>query len=329
MTSPSRPSGRLARPTDSIAQLPPHLRGTTWPVRSAAPPRRPAATLAIVTVVKTDLPGLIRTHESLMVQSCRDYVWIVVDGGGCTETRQWLQDHRYQIGRCWSGPDGGPYDAMNRGARAAATSPYILFLNAGDRLPTSDTLASIIAVLKAETPDFLYGASWEDRPDAGPMLKPARSHRAAWYGMFTHHQAMVYRTALLPLVPFDPAFPIGADYALTVRILRLATRIKRLAQPLAWVAPPGLSARYPAVGRADQAVIRRRLLGWPRIATAALSLLHAVLFEVRRLLPILFRLVRCENARTAASPICSMENVALPQRQDVADEHGHQLTFGI
>lgn len=297
-------------------------------VHSVARSVPPGPTLAIVTVVKNDLVGLRATQRSLAAQTCRDFAWVVADGGSRDGTAAWLDANRHVLARAWSRPDAGTYDAMNQ-ATHAIPAPYVLFLNAGDRLAAPDTLAVVIGSLKADRPDFLYGDSLEDQADGLPMLKPARSHRAAWYGMFTHHQAMVYRRALLPAVPFDRAYPIGADYALTLSVLARSRRIRKLDLPLAWVAPPGLSARHPAQGRRDEATIRRRQLGWPLVATAALSLLHWGLFETRRRCPLAFRLVRCRSAGAVANPTAAMENVAVPQRPVVADETARQLTFGI
>lgn len=295
------------------------------------PVRRPpgrAPLLAIVTAVKNDREALIRTHHSLRMQTCQEFAWIVADGGSTDGTAAYLAQHCSALARWWSAADAGPYAALNRALRGVGC-PYVLFLNAGDRLPAADSLAAIAAVLQRCRPDFLYGDCLEDRPDGRPMLKPARAHSAAWYGMFTHHQAMIYRTALLPEPAFESAYAIGADYALTLRVLAKAHRIERLSGPLARVAPPGRSARYADLGRRDEALIRQRLLGWSPFATAALSLLQWLLFETRRRAPFLFRLVRCRIARTATNPMAPMENVAPSQRHVVADKKPRQLTFGI
>jgi len=247
-----------------------------------------APRLSVVTVVRDDLPGLLATRASLRAQSWRDFEWIVVDGASTDGTAGWLAAHAGEPAWWRSAPDGGTYDAMNV-ALEHASGDFLLFLNAGDALPGPDTLAAVAAALDAAPDaDFLYGDALERLGDGRTLLKPARSHRYAFYGMFTHHQAMVYRRALVAGLRYQTRFAIGADYAFTLQALARARRVVRLPQPLCVFAAGGLSQRRAALGRREQTVIRRELMGLGFLSCAAISGVQAVFAMVRRYLPPLY-----------------------------------------
>lgn len=247
--------------------------------------------LAVVTVVRNDLPGLIRTHHTLRMQTCRRFEWLVIDGASTDGTGAWLEAHAGAETRWHSGPDLGLYDAMNRGL-AAARAPFVLFLNAGDRLAEAGTIGRLTRSLTAESPDFLYADVLEEAPDGRVLLKPARSHRTAWYGLFTSHQAIIYRRAILAGLRFETDYRVGADYALTLQALARSRLIRRLGHPFSIVAPPGLSWREAARGRHDQRAIRTHALGYPTALCAAIGLLHWAAAEVRRRFPRLYEHLR-------------------------------------
>jgi len=270
----------------------------------------------VITVVRNDSAGLWRTRDSLRRQSRTDIDWMVVDGGsddgGAAVLRSWAGDEAgngtegadagaQPAPLVWarSGADGGPYQGMNLGL-AAARAEYVWFLNAGDTLAGPETLAQVAAALGIDcpgqhqperpAPDFLYGDADEREADGERRHKRARSHRAAWYGMFTHHQAMVFRRSLVAGLGFDPDYPVGADYALVLQTLARTNRVQRLRLPLCVFAPGGLSRRRPGQGRRDQWRIRRRLLGWNWPACLGLALVQQAAMTVRRQLPWLYRL---------------------------------------
>ena len=222
--------------------------------------------ISVVTVVRDDLAGLLATRASLRAQTFRDWEWIVVDGASTDGTATWLAAHADEPAWWRSAPDGGPYEAMNIGL-AAARGAYVLFLNAGDTLAGPEVLARCAA----EDADFLYGDAFERCADGVCRLKPARSHRFSVYGMFTHHQAMLYRRTLVTAIAFESRFAVGADYAFTLRALAGARRVVRLGFPVCVFASGGLSTRDVARGRRDQTLIRRELLGIGRLPCAAIT----------------------------------------------------------
>lgn len=257
--------------------------------------------ISVITVVLDDLQGLKATHQSLRNQTY-DYIdWIVVDGHSTDGTREYLAHHQQEMYWWRSQPDGGIYDAMNHGM-AAAAGDYLLFLNAGDTLPDSGTLALIAsAAERAGRPDLVYGHSLERTPDGRIAEKRTRGHGAAWACMFTHHQAVLYSRSILGGLAYDTRYRVGADYALTLEVLaRISTcgtrdpeaRILRLDRPVCVYAPAGYSARRAAEGRRDQFQIRRRLLRLPLPACAGLWLAQSLAWALRRCFPRLFRVLR-------------------------------------
>lgn len=240
--------------------------------------------LAVVTVVLNDLPGLLTTRASLRRQSFRDFEWLVADGGSSDGTAAWLEAHADEFAWRRSGRDLGLYDAMNRcldHARAEA----VLFLNAGDTLADDDALARALALMADARADFLYADALE-RSETGALgLKRARSHRLAPLGMFTHHQAMIYRMAAVGRLRYDLSYPIGADYDFTLGVLAASTRVARLDAPLCVFQGGGMSSRRAAEGRRDQARIRRRRYPIATLWNVPLVSIQWIAFALKTLFP--------------------------------------------
>ncbi|HYD31492.1 MAG TPA: glycosyltransferase family 2 protein [Azospirillaceae bacterium] len=255
-----------------------------------------APLFSIITVVRNDRPGLALTRDSVAGQSLRDLEWIAIDGASTDGSREFLEARAHELAAWRSAPDHGPFDAMNRGL-AMARGGYLLFLNAGDRFATPDTLAGIAQALRdSADADFVYGDALEETADGRRLYKPARSHRHAWYGMFTHHQAMAYRRACVGDLVYSPRYRIGADYAYTLAALARARSIVRLKEPLCVFAHGGLSQRHAAEGRRDSARIRRDFLGWGLPRRAAITAAQWAAVSIRQAFPSLYERARCHAA---------------------------------
>lgn len=219
-------------------------------------------TIAIVTVTLNDLPGLLATRAGLRRQTRRDFRWIVVDGGSSDGTADWLRAHADEAAWWRSASDRGIYDAMNIGLDVAVgMADVVLFLNAGD-VPAHDRVLEMVAGhFAAGDVDFVYGDAVQRVAGRGGgrarAVKRARSHRLAWLGMFTHHQAMAYRVTAVADLRFDPRFRIAADYDFTLTLLGRGARVDRIATNVAIFRAGGVSERAASLGRAEQARIRR------------------------------------------------------------------------
>ncbi|WP_245986189.1 colanic acid biosynthesis glycosyl transferase [Azospirillum thermophilum] len=198
-------------------------------------------------------------------------------------------------------PDDGPFDAMNTGLEAALRlgTSHVLFLNAGDRLAGPGT-AGLLRRAAFDRPEaaLLYGDALETGWDGRPVLKRARSHRTAPYGMFTHHQAMLYRCDALAGLRYDGRYRVAADYDLTLRLLRTGASAVRLPFSVCRFASGGLSQRSPALGRSEQSRIRRDVLNHGLWFSYAINGVQWLAGSVRRQFPRAYAKWRYRDAET-------------------------------
>jgi glycosyltransferase involved in cell wall biosynthesis len=104
-----------------------------------------------------------------------------------------------------SEPDGGIYQAMNK-AIGLCSGEYIQFLNAGDELFDSDTLAQAIPFLDGKSEIVIFGYSMH-----GKTYVPDISLKGMLGGM-PCHQAIFYQREMLRHYPFDGGFRYCADF---------------------------------------------------------------------------------------------------------------------
>ena len=254
--------------------------------------------LAILTVVRNDLAGLLATRASLRAQTIQDFEWIIVDGASTDGTAEWLRRHGGEASWWRSAPDRGLYDAMNI-ALEAASADAVLFLNAGDRLAAADTIERLTGALASATEtDLFYGDALERLADGRTVRKAARSHRLSAIGMFTHHQSMLYRRSAVRTIRFDLRYELAADYDFTLRALGEARSVQRLSFPVCLFAPGGISQRETRRGRDEQALIRRELLGYGVTATAAIKAAQWLAQSVRRCAPAIYARWRFTSSET-------------------------------
>ena len=244
------------------------------------------ASFSIITICRNHVDGLIATGASVAAQSCKDYEWIVIDGASTDGTLAYLQSqaanpHLQYI----SEPDGGIYDAMNKGIERA-TGDYLLFLNAGDTLADTNVL-SAIRNLTDTVPDFIYGDSLEEN-----HYKKARDFSTIIMGMFTHHQAMIYNRAALGHLRYNTAYKIAGDYDLTLRFIRPDTAVAYYKGAVCIFEQGGISQRAVALGRREQYQSRQENKACSWRFNAFIYILQSAAYLLRRYLPKLYWLLK-------------------------------------
>ena len=196
---------------------------------------------SVVTVTYNAEGSLRRTLDSVASQTWPDIEHIIVDGASTDGTmaiaQQYAKDNDINDGAhdivLISEPDGGLYDAMNKGLRRA-TGHYVVFINAGDCLHDADTLWTIVKEVKQtageELPAVIYGDT--DITDSCGNFLYRRAHRPpehlSWRsfrrGMLVCHQAFYARTDIARYIAYDLQYRHSADVDWCIRVMKEGER---------------------------------------------------------------------------------------------------------
>ncbi len=248
---------------------------------------------SVITITKNNINGIKATAASLAQEDRSLLEWIVIDGASTDDTPAYL----HTTDAHWiSEPDGGIYDAMNKGM-AHATGDYVLFLNAGDTLALPRTLETLAALLAARPvqPDLIYGDAFEETAE-GRIVKAARSHENISQGLFTHHQSIFYRREIISDLRYDQKFNIAADYKFTAQFLGMCRDILYWPRPVCLFEAGGISQQQAFRGRMQQSLIRRELRMTLPIEEIVIVAKQTAAYTLRRVAPKLYWRLRATMA---------------------------------
>ena len=120
---------------------------------------------------------------------------------------------------------------MNKGLEKA-TGNYVVFLNAGDTLPSTDTLEHIAGCVgEGEAhPGVLYGDT-DIVDDTGRFLRRRRlspPRKLTWRsfrnGMLVCHQAFYVRADIAKSIPYDTHYKYSADVDWCIKVMKKAAQ---------------------------------------------------------------------------------------------------------
>jgi glycosyltransferase len=184
--------------------------------------------ISVITVAYNSAATIIDTVESVLGQTGVELEYIVMDGGSKDTTLEKLAPYRDRIAQLVSEPDGGMYDAMNKGI-ARATGEVVAILNSDDVYADPHVLAQVVAGLEASAADCLYGDLHYVSADLRQVVRNWRSgdygaglFRRGWHP--PHPSFFVRRAVYSQLGAFRTELRIAADYELMLRVLEKAAR---------------------------------------------------------------------------------------------------------
>lgn len=196
---------------------------------------------SIITCTYNASEVLQRTLDSVMSQTWGQIEHIIVDGASKDSTVAMAEAYRRRSTEeetehdiiIKSEPDRGLYDAMNKGLQLA-TGDYVVFLNAGDVLPTDETLENISNDVNERSdgrlPAVLYGDT-NIVDNNGELLRPRRlappddlSWRSFRHGMLVCHQAFYVRTDIAKAEPYNLKYRFSADVDWCIRVMKRAEK---------------------------------------------------------------------------------------------------------
>ena len=198
----------------------------------------------IVTITYNAEKVLQRTLDSVLSQTYEGVEHLIVDGASKDGTLLLAEQYKAKSDASESGhkviilsePDHGIYDAMNKGL-TQASGDYIVYMNAGDFFPHTDTLEKIVQHCQLneqptdELPGVLYGNT--DIVDGdGHFLHPRRLQPPAkltWKsfrnGMLVCHQAFYARTDIAKNQQYDTRYRFSADVDWCIRVMKETERM--------------------------------------------------------------------------------------------------------
>lgn len=240
--------------------------------------------ISVVTVAFNAAATIGDTLRSVAAQA-GDVEHIVIDGGSSDGTAAIVRDHARPGTVFVSEPDGGLYDAMNKG-RARASGDLIGFLNADDFFCRTDACALVaaaagsadavsggVAIVRAADPQKLVRA-YPAQPFAPWMLR--FGHMPPHPGFYTK------RAAFGRVGPFDPSIRSGADFDWMLRAFtRERLRVTPIPETLVTMRDGGVSnngfGSRTAINREALASLRRHGIAsaapviWSKYAVKALQ----------------------------------------------------------
>lgn len=179
---------------------------------------------SIITVCRNAADTLGPTLKSVDAQTCRLYEHLIVDGQSSDGTSELIKSMPNELRKFKSERDKGIYDAMNKGLMRAV-GDYVIFLNAGDRFHSDDTLEIYAkAIMDNDYPGIVYGQTdlvdKQGRKIAARHLEaPATLTLSSFAeGMLVCHQAMAVLRRITPL--YNISWRFSADYEWVIRCLQ-------------------------------------------------------------------------------------------------------------
>lgn len=198
---------------------------------------------SIITVCFNAESTLRDCIQSIAQDKTPEVEYIIIDGASTDGTLDIIRQYSNLIDLLISEPDGGIFDAMNKGLLLAA-GDFVAFLNADD-IYLPGAIPSILKALHKDGTkvDVLYG-DWIGVDANGVTHARQADHRLRWRYTLCH-QAVVARRIIFPSPEgFNLRYRLCADFDLLLRWQSEGFRFKRLEQPIVRFSEMGASNKF-------------------------------------------------------------------------------------
>lgn len=178
---------------------------------------------SIITINYNNLEGLKKTVKSVLSQTCRDFEWIIIDGGSNDGSKEYIEHIASKtdsnVSYWCSVPDKGIFNAMNKGI-AKVKGEYLNFMNSGDYFFDKDTLSKVAELIAANKADVFYG---DCVLDYGSKIE-TRVHTSSLdiYELIVLplcHQAMFFSKHVFNDEQYDEQYKISSDCVKNIKLM--------------------------------------------------------------------------------------------------------------
>lgn len=239
--------------------------------------------ITVITCTYNASSTIERTLKSVLCQHYQQVEHLIIDGCSKDNTLALAGKYKSLSDNADNGHevvivserDKGLYDAMNKGLQRA-TGDYLVFLNAGDKLPDADTL-EIVASSVADgerLPGVIYGNT-DIVDDDGNFLchrRLAPHEGMTWRdfrnGMLICHQAFYALTSIARNQPYDLSLRLSADVDWCISVMKQSEREGRQLRfanhVVAHYLEGGMSIQNHRASLIERFKVMRRHYGLPR-----------------------------------------------------------------
>lgn len=182
--------------------------------------------VSIITVVYNNVRTISSAIDAVLAQTYTNKEYIIIDGGSTDGTLELVNSYGSQIDRFISEPDGGIYDAMNKGL-SIATGEVIAFLNSDDYYATNQIIEKVVKALETDGADAVFGdLNYVDAEHTHLVCRRWRSgvYRPGsfLYGWMPPHPAFFAKRSVYDRYgKFNTELKSAADYELMLRFIHI------------------------------------------------------------------------------------------------------------
>ena len=166
--------------------------------------------VSVITVCYNAVLGIEKTILSVLNQTYSDIEYIIIDGASTDGTVDVIRKYADRISYFISEPEGGIYDAMNKGIRVA-TGEWINFLNACDTFYYNTSVENVFSHDILPDIDVIYGYQVHSY-DYGKFVRKRLPLTFFNLGMPFGHESSFVRAGVMKRIGFDTNYRIAADY---------------------------------------------------------------------------------------------------------------------
>lgn len=178
--------------------------------------------ISLITVTYNAADTIERCINSVVEQKYPNLEYIIIDGKSVDATPEIINKYQKHISIVVSEPDGGIYDAMNKGI-TLASGDIIGMLNADDWFAGTDVLDCVSEAFEKSGTEVIYGdIDYVDK--AGKIIRKWRSgyYRQGsfnWGWMPPHPSFYVKRILFERMGCYKPIYGSATDYELMLRFI--------------------------------------------------------------------------------------------------------------
>ncbi len=166
--------------------------------------------ISIITVVYNGFETLEKTIQTVINQTYANIQYIIIDGGSVDGTVSVISRYKSKINYWISEPDGGIFDAMNKGL-SKASGEWVIFMNAGDGFYNEHILASIFNEPIKSDVELIYGDVYLYDHNDGYLVE-SRTNKFKINLNAICHQSVFIKRSLHRL--FEIKYKLSADHDL-------------------------------------------------------------------------------------------------------------------